>query len=173
MTIYTSGAKCKRAAKYKSKHPNWVQRGCFWSRRAKKIPTSYLTFILNEKKIVNVVSSFSSSFEKKRKHYEGSCSVFFLNNRSKCCYFTLCCVSAFNSGERSLFQLFTSFFTWKSIKREKRITANTLSIHLIPVEQQEQFQCYFFWYSNVFSCTVFWNPSLWFLFFAPSAFDVK
>ena len=42
-----------------------------------KIPTSYLTFILKEKKIVNAVSSFSSSFEKKRKHYEGSCSVFF------------------------------------------------------------------------------------------------
>ena len=106
-----------------------------------KIPTSYLTFILKEKKIVNAVSSFSSSFEKKRKHYEGSCSVFFLNNRSKCCYFTLCSVSAFNFRERSLFQLSTSFFTWKSIKSIKRITANTLSIHLIPFEQQEQFQC--------------------------------
>ena len=139
MTIYTIGAKCKRAAKYKSKHPNWVQRGCFWSRRAKN-PDKLLNIHTEREKIVNAVSSFSSSFEKKRKHYEGSCSVFFLNNRSKCCYFTLCSVSAFNFRERSLFQLSTSFFTWKSIKSIKRITANTLSIHLIPFEQQEQFQ---------------------------------
>ena len=128
LTIYTiSRAKCKRAAKYKSKHPNWVQRGCFWSRKAKSPDKLLNIYSEREKKSSTQLVHFHSLL-RRRGNITKVLVRFFLNNRSKCCYFTLCNVSAFNFRERSLFQLFTSFFTWKSIKREKRITANTLSI---------------------------------------------
>ena len=61
LTIYTiSGAKCKRAAKYKSKHPNWVQRGCFWSRKAKSPDKLLKIYSEREKKSSTQLVHFHS-----------------------------------------------------------------------------------------------------------------